>query len=478
MYKNILCVDCDGTLIRTDLIYEAILNLLKQSFHLIFLLPFWLLKGKAYFKDKVANYSNIDASLLPYNESFLEFLKSEKNSGREIALVTASHKRYADNIAEHLGIFATVIATQDGINMSGRKKADYLCHIFGERQFDYAGNGRVDLHVWRHAAKAIVVSSRNSLTDQVAKICRIDRIFSTNRFQLINIIEEIRFHQWLKNTLVFVPLVAAHKINNLEIVSQGILSFISFGFCASSGYIINDLLDLPSDRAHPIKQTRAFASGNLPVIYGVILSPLLLSLGIAIAMLLPLCFLFVLIGYWCITNIYSLWLKKFVIIDVITLAALYIIRIVAGGAATALIPSFWLLVFSLFLFISLAIIKRHAELMVISQENGKSTLGRGYRVADLPLLLSIGNTCGYISILVFALYINNPDVNKLYQNPTMLWLILPLLLYWISRVWLKSHRGEMDCDPVIFAMKDKISLVIAGLIVIILILSTLGISRR
>lgn len=458
MNKLPLCVDCDGTLLRTDLLHEAVFRLMKQSPFSLFLLPYWLLRGKAYMKSKLADRIVIDATLLPYNEPLVDYLKSEWEDGRHVVLATASHRKFAEAVAEHLGVFSEVVATDKDLNLSGGNKAGLLVKMFGEKGFDYAGNSRTDLKVWQHAAGAVVVNAPASLSSEAAQLCKVVQTFPSGPLRLGDYLKALRPHQWLKNVLVFLPLMAAHKIADWQLVINAVQAFVAYGLCASSVYLLNDLLDLPSDREHPRKRKRPFASGAVPISHGVLLIPLLLGAALVISSTLPGLFLLVLGGYYITTLAYSIWLKNRVLLDVITLAGLYTFRIIAGAAATAISPSFWLLAFSMFLFLSLALVKRYSELLVVLKQNKANALGRGYNVDDLPLLMSLGASSGFLSVLVMALYLNSPDVNKLYGHPQILWLILPFLLYWISRVWMKTHRGEMHDDPVIFAVRDRISM--------------------
>lgn len=472
MKKLPLCVDCDGTLLRTDLLHEAIFRLMKQSLFSLLLLPYWLLRGKAFMKAQLADRVIIDATLLPYNESLINYLKSERDEGRQIVLATASHHKFAKAVAEHLGIFNKVVATNSNMNLSGSNKANLLMEMFGERGFDYVGNSRVDLNVWRHAAGAVVVNASTSLANEVAQVCKLVKIFPLESRQLSHYLKALRLHQWLKNILIFLPLLAAHKVTDFQLVTNAVEAFLAYGLCASSVYLLNDLLDLPSDRAHPRKRNRPFASGAIPIIHGVLLIPLLLAAAFTISLMLPNLFLLVLFSYYLVTLIYSIWLKNNMLIDVISLAGLYTFRIIAGAAATSIAPSFWLLAFSMFLFLSLALVKRYSELLIVLQENKVNASGRGYHVNDLPLLMNLGVASGLLSVLVMALYLNSPDVNKLYENPQILWVILPFLLYWISRAWLKAHRGEMHDDPVIFAVQDRISIYTALVISVVILLAT------
>jgi 4-hydroxybenzoate polyprenyltransferase len=250
---------------------------------------------------------------------------------------------------------------------------------------------------------------------------------------------------------------------------RSVQGFIAFGFCASSVYLLNDLLDLTSDRKYPRKRMRPFASGRADVVTGIVLVPILLAIGIAIALTLPRTFLLTLVGYYTATLIYSLWAKRRVMVDVMLLAGLYTVRILAGAAAVSIVPSFWLLAFSMFLFLSLALVKRYSELISIGAASEHGLSGRDYETTDLPILSALGSASGYMAVLVLALYINSPDIAKLYRIPEAVWLLCPVLLFWISRVWVKAQRGEVHDDPIIFALKDRVSQVLGliGLAIIV-----------
>lgn len=465
--KNIkkapICVDCDGTLLNTDLLHEALFRLMRQAFFSIFLIPIWIVKGKANLKMQVASRVSIDAKLLPYNNALLNYLEIEKKKGHELVLATASPLKFAEAIKVHTGIFTSVVATEDNINMSGLNKAIRLVDLFGEKGFIYAGNDSNDFDVWRHASGAVVVNAPKSYIPRVNSLCPVIKYLPAKPIEIVEYFKELRVHQWLKNILIFLPILAAHKVNEIELLNNAILAFFAYCFCASSVYILNDLLDLPSDRSHPRKKNRPFALGSIPISHGVIIIPVLLILAIIASVKVSEVFLIVIAGYYLTTMIYSLSLKNKVVVDVITLSILYTFRIIAGAAATSITPSFWLLAFSMFLFFSLAMVKRYSELLIILSQKKVSASGRGYRVNDLPLLMSLGGSSGFLSVLVMALYINSLDNRGLYLYPIALWAILPILLYWISRVWLKAHRGEMHDDPLVFAIKDKISICVAGI---------------
>lgn len=455
-----LCIDCDGTLLHTDLLHESILLLVKQAPLSLMLLPVWLMRGKAYLKERIAERVRFDWSTLPYNDEVLKLIAKSRANGRSIVLATASPHAWASGIAEYLGIFDVVLATANGINLSGKHKAQRLSEMYGQKQFDYAGNGRSDLPVWTDSRLAIVVSSNASLVAAAGVVAQVTQVIGVPRVGFVAFLKGLRVHQWMKNMLVLVPLLAAHKVSDLGSITQAVLAFLAFSLCASAVYVLNDLLDLESDRQHIRKRARPFASGVIPVWQGVVLVPVLLGASILLAMPLPVAFFAVLTVYFSITLAYSLRLKRQVIVDVMLLAALYTMRIVAGAAATGIVPSFWLLAFSMFIFLSLAIVKRYSELLITLQQQKASAAGRGYFVSDLPVLASIGAASGMAAVLVLALYINDPETARLYPNKMWLWLVPPAILYWITRVWLKTCRSEIDDDPVVFAIKDWQSLVV------------------
>ncbi len=467
--KTVLCIDCDGTLIKTDLLHEAVLLLLKQAPVKLFSLFFWLLKGKSYLKKRIAESVKINFSTLPYNKEILNLIEEEKKKGRSVILATASPYPWAKGIEDHLNLFDEIIATDNHINLSGKNKAAKLVELYGERGFSYAGNSHTDLHIWKHADSATIVSSNSSLKRKVERQTEVSHVYSSSHATLFTYIKAIRLYQWLKNFLIFVPMLAAHKFGDPEVFINSILGFLAFGLCASSGYVLNDLLDLESDRLHIRKNKRPFASAVIPVWQGILLFPILLTCSYLIAISLPIKFVLVLTLYFFSSVTYSILLKKQVIADVILLAGLYTLRILAGSAGTGIIPSFWLLTFSIFIFLSLAIVKRHSELQVILQQNKKIPAGRGYSIDDLNVMMSLGVSAGMASVLVLALYINDPDTTGYYPYKLWLWLLPPILLYWVSRLWMKSNRSEIHDDPVIFAATDRQSLFLLVIVTLIIL---------
>ncbi|MFG3448714.1 UbiA family prenyltransferase [Stenotrophomonas sp. NPDC047960] len=462
-----LCVDLDGTLLRSDILYESLLALLARNPLYVFLLPFWLLGGKAAVKRQLASRVQLPAETLPYDERVLEMLRTTTQRPR--VLCTASDHLLVQPIADHLGLFEEVIASDGRTNLSGHNKGKALAERFGERGFDYMGNGRVDLQVWAHAGGAIVVNNGERLARDAARHTEVLGHLPAHNGGLLTWIKALRIYQWLKNLLVLVPLLTAHRFLEPTAVLDAGIAFLAFGLCASGVYLLNDLLDLTPDRMHPRKRKRPFAAGTLPLLHGLLMAPLLTLMGFALAWLCSPAFAGVLLCYYVMTLGYSLKLKRIVMIDVVLLAALYTVRIIGGTVAIGSELSFWLLAFSMFVFLSLAMLKRYTELAAALASGKEMAIGRGYAVADLPLVQSLGAAAGYIGVLVFALYINSPESLELYSNPKVLWLLCPMLLYWISRMWIVSHRGDMEDDPIVFAAMDRVSQVVIALCVIIVL---------
>ncbi len=465
-----LCVDLDGTLTPVDTLHENLMGLVRRAPAALLAIPIWLLSGKAKMKREMAARAHFDATNLPLNQPLLAWLKSERASGRRIVLATAADALIAEQVAEEAGVFDEVLASDGKSNLSGEVKRSALVDKFGERGFDYVGNERADERVWRSARKAIVVGSTGQI-ERARRVVEVDRSFPTGRASPMVWIKAIRLHQWVKNALIFLPALLAHKILQPDVLIKTVLAFLAFGLCASSVYVVNDLLDLSADRRHPRKSKRAFASGQLSVRSGGIAAVLLLSTAIAVTLYVGWMFAAVLAGYYVLTWSYSLRLKRAALVDVMTLAGLYTIRIIAGAAATLIPISFWLLAFSVFIFLSLGFVKRYTELDEARDAGNTKTPGRGYYAADLPLLMNLGVTAGYCTVVVVALYINSPDSQTLYRHQKPLWLICPLLLYWISRVWLLTTRGQMNDDPVVFALKDRISLLVVALLGLVVLIS-------
>lgn len=462
-----LCVDLDGTLIRSDLLVESALALLARQPLAIFSLIGWLFRGKAYLKRQIANRVQLDPVTLPYNVELLEWLREERTS-REIILCTASDAQLATPVAAHAGVFDDVLASNGEVNLSGSNKSKALVERYGEKGFDYIGNAPVDLAVWKHARAALVVEHGKTLSTAAAKVATVDRRFEIKRGSVRAWAKALRLHQWIKNILIFLPLLASHRALEIPADATTLLAFLCFGLCASSVYLTNDLLDLPSDRVHHRKRNRPFAAGTLPLVAGPIVAVLLLVTAFGLATLVSRQFLAVLAGYYVLTTAYSFHLKRVMMLDVVVLSTLYTTRILAGTAALHSKPSFWLLAFSMFFFLSLAMVKRYVELLALQAKGEVKASGRGYDVDDIPLIQSLGASSGYLAVLVLALYVDSTASMKLYEHPHYLWMLCPLLLYWISRTWAIAHRGVMHDDPVVFAVMDRTSRVIGVIAAIVI----------
>lgn len=459
--KAPLCVDLDGTLIRSDLLLESFVLLIKRNPLYLFLVPLWLLRGKAVLKAEISARVTLKAAALPYNTEFVDWLRAQRASGRSLWLCTAANERLAGAVAEHVGLFDGVLASDRTVNLAGSAKGSLLVERFGAGGFDYCGNEWRDLAIWRRGGGAIVVEGGARLEAEVARSNQVVRAFPRTARPLKSILRALRPHQWAKNVLVVVPLLAAHGAADPGSVGAALIAFIAFCLCASSVYLLNDLLDLEVDRAHARKSKRPFAAGDLSLLTGLLLAPLLLAAAVVIAAFLPPKFWLVLFTYYALTCAYSFALKGMILIDALSLAGLYTLRIIAGAAAVAVPLSFWLLLFSVFLFLSLAFVKRFAELESLRRQQRLRAAGRGYHVEDLFLLQSLGSASGYMSVLVLALYVNSPEIEVLYSRPKVVWILCVLMLYWISRVWMIAQRGLMHDDPVVFALKDRQSLGIA-----------------
>lgn len=457
-----LVVDLDGTLIRSNLLLESLVALLKKSVRSVFLLPLWLSRGRAALKTEVARRTEFDLSTIPFNEPFLEFLRREKKAGRTLVLATGASRKLAVEVADNLGLFDEVLATTHNRNLTSHSKLEALQERYGETGFDYAGNESADYPIWQAARHAIVVNAVPRVARWARQHARVEREFPSHGARPISYVQALRVHQWAKNLLLFTPLVAALRLTDAAALLQLGIGFLAFSLCASSVYILNDIVDVQDDRQHPRKCHRPFASGELSQLQGIVMIPALLGASVLLALLLPLQFLAVLGIYYATTLAYTFKLKQVEVLDVVALALLYTTRVFAGGAAADIHISFWLLAFSTFLFLSLAFAKRCAELAVVRDRGMEVARGRGYRVTDLPILFAMGIGAAYVATFVFGLYLNSPQVGANYQYPAFLWAFVPILLYWTTRVWLKTFRSEMHDDPVVFAARDPVSIGIAA----------------
>lgn len=469
-----LVVDLDGTLVHTDMLHESALRLLRDRPLDTLRIPFWLLEGKAALKQQLAARSRFEPQSLPYNHALLDWLRQQKAAGRSLILCTASDQSIAAAIAAHLDLFDEVIASDGALNLAGKNKAAVLEERFGHGGFDYVGNSNDDLAVWASARRAVVVNASDKLHKKAGQTCEVEKVFAPMKKGFTAWRRVLRLHQWLKNLLLFVPILAAHQFAGMDVWSALVIAICAFSLCASSVYIANDLLDLESDRQHPRKCTRPFASGQVPAWMGVLLAPVLLLAAVLLGSTVGKSFLMWLMIYFTLTCAYSWGLKRVMLVDCLTLALLYTLRIVAGAAAAGMGLSFWLLAFSIFLFLSLAFVKRYAELELQRQSGKEKVHGRGYYTSDAPLIQNLGISSGYASVLVLALYLNSDMVVKLYRIPEFVWGAVLVMLFWISWVWMQAHRGKMHDDPLVFAVKDRASLLAGVILLGVLLIGAMG----
>jgi 4-hydroxybenzoate polyprenyltransferase/phosphoserine phosphatase len=454
-----LVIDLDGTLIYSDLLWEALVLFLKKSLLRAWLLPLWLMKGKAAFKDRLAAAVELDPAALPYDRELLALIGEARAQGRQVVLATGSERRFADLIAGHLNLFDRVLATGDGLNLTSHNKARHLVELYGERGYDYVGNCNADLPVWLACATPYSVTAkpfrladgRSTATVGGARGSVVRALFTA-----------LRPRQWLKNLLVFLPMLAGHALN-LPTLLQSLVAFAAFSLCASSAYLLNDALDAQDDRAHPTKHKRPIANGSLPLPLALFASPLLALAALTLCAVFDPLLLLAVSVYFVTTVAYSVYLKRLLMVDIVTLAILYSLRVLGGSAATGIEPSFWLLAFSFFIFLSLALLKRHSELFNLARQGKEKTRGRGYTTADKGPIGIMGINSAFVSVLVFMLYFNSENVLELYHHPAWLFGIVPLLVFWLGRLWTLSFRGQVNEDPVLYVSKDKVSLVVLAL---------------
>ncbi len=433
-----LVVDLDGTLLRTDLLIESALCLIRQNPWVFFVLPLWLMHGIAALKHRIASRVSLDVAALPWRTDFVEDLRRQRAEGRSLILATGADERLARALAAHFKIFDLVLASDGIVNLCGEAKRRCLVERFGEQGFDYAASGeRGDGAVWRSARQAIRIKPE-------------PRTWTARR-------DALRLGQWMKNLLVFVPVIAAHRFNEPALMWKSVLAFVAFGLCASGGYLLNDLIDLDADRHHPQKRFRPLAAGRAPLAWALLMIPALVVAGCAIGTTVSPLLLLILLSYFACSAAYTLHIKKVAVLDVLFLAGLYTLRIMAGSAATGIWSSHWLLAFSSFLFFSLALVKRYAELVIMRRVQGDRAKARGYEIDDEELLAAMGIASGYLAVLVLALYMTSNKAESLYAHPGLLWTLCPLLLYWISHIWFTAHRGKMEHDPIVFATRDRTS---------------------
>lgn len=473
--QTVLVVDLDGTLTPTDTLHESLALLSRTRMLDLLRLPLWLLGGRARFKAELARRVQLNVAVLPWNEPVLEYLREQRLAGRRIVLATAAHRSIAEAVAEHLGLFDAVLSTGDGDNLKGEAKLRAILRSEGSA-FVYAGDSRADLKVWAGAAGAVLVGTTTAVESALRESgVPVEQQFPRPARNFMPWLKMLRVHQWLKNTLLFVPLLTAlpeHALAALWILTK---AFAAFSMAASATYIFNDLGDLANDRAHPRKRLRPLASGVIPIKQAAALSWALLATAFALAALTSTGFVVVLSIYVASTLTYSAALKSYVLLDVLTLALLYMLRIVAGAVTIAVPVSSWLLVFSGFMFFSLGMVKRCAELVTIQQQGRTAARGRDYRTDDLRVLFPLGVGASLSAAVVFGLFIAAPETASRYANHDVLWAVACGLTYWLGRLWIKTSRGEMHDDPVVYAMRNRGSrLIVAAMVLTVLVARFVG----
>jgi len=468
-----LVVDLDGTLVNGDTLLENVLSLIRHRPSCILMLPLWRLQGKAALKAKIAERFPLDGATLGYRRDLLEYLQSERARGRRLVLATAAHESIAAGAAEHLKIFDEVIASTASVNLKGKTKRDKLIERFGLKGFDYIGDNKADTPIWVACRIGHMAGSMNRLpSTALASGAQQGEVFANARPRLKTWIRAMRPHQWVKNLLVFAPTLLNHRLD-AGVLKSLVVTFFAFSFVSSATYINNDLFDLAADRQHPRKSKRPLASGDLSVKSGIFLALFLLIAGFALGGTVGLPLEACLLGYLCLTTFYSSFLKGKPIIDVIALASLYTLRLYAGGVVSGSFVSAWLFQFSIFLFISLAFVKRYSEMRRLFHEGQEVAPGRNYRASDLSIIGQAGMTAGFMGGLVLALYVNGGEIQRLYPRHEMLWGLCPLFVYWITRVWLVAHRGNMNEDPIVWAFKDRVSYIVGFLMFVSMLLATI-----
>ncbi len=470
--SNYIFVDLDGTLFKSDLFFEGLITLLKSNPWRFFQV-LWILisSGKAPAKAFLAEHVKPDLQLTPLTVHFFDYLINEKNTGRKIILATASNELWAKQVVQHFPVFEDYIASSVDYNNLGKNKLAKIKEYTKGAPFEYCGNDHSDLVIWAEAEEIVAVNASSKLLSKACAIKQPKYLFN-EQYRSIrkSLIKLLRPHQWAKNLLMFLPLCLAHKVFLIEELWSALLAFVVFSLTASAVYVLNDLADLEADRLHQSKNKRPLASADFPIKYVFVLVPALLLGAISLTCFLPINFAFILLIYFLITTAYSAYFKQVVVLDIIILSLLYTVRILAGGFATNIVVSFWLMAFSMFFFFSLAGLKRYVEL-VKSANLSNSIVRRGYSALDLNIVAIVGVSGGLVSVLVMALYINNSGLGVLYRDLEFLWMICPLLLYWITRIWILANRGQVNEDPVIFALKDRASYLVGLIAVVILYLA-------
>lgn len=465
-----LVVDLDGTLVQTDTLVESMFAAVRADPLILLRLPFWLMGGRAHLKQALARQSVFEVRTLPIQADLLHHLRAEKSRGRTLVLATGADAKIAHAVVDPLHLFDTVLASDGRVNLSGQCKRERLVTEFGERGFDYVGNSARDLPVWSSARRALLVAPSPRLAAAARRVTEVERVFSGSTRRVGDYLGAMRVRHWLKNILVLVPLLAAHRLYDPAMLMRGLLASLCFSLAAAGVYLLNDLLDLRADREHPHKRDRALACGRVPLMHGLLLFPgLWLAAGLLSLWLAP-PFLAALASYVAIMIAYSMRLKDVAIVDTLLLAAGYTLRIQAGALAVQLAVSPWLLVCSMALFFGLALLKRYAELVMLRLRAGRLVSIHAYRAADAALIAGLGLASGCIAVTLLALYPALDASDRHARWPV--WLVCALLLFWTGHMWLMAHRGRIHDEPVSFALRDRMSRIVGIVTLGILLVMT------
>jgi 4-hydroxybenzoate polyprenyltransferase/phosphoserine phosphatase len=463
--------DLDDTLIKTDLLFESVLKLVRTRPLLSLALPFWLLRGRAYVKDRVAGLVELDPALLPYREEILHHVRSRRDDGHQVILASASHHSFVESIAKYCQCFDMAHGSSGSVNLKASHKLAWIKSTTKE-EFEYIGDSAADVVIWSNSKHAVLVNPSRNVLGKVKSLGLSHETIYDNQPILKPILKQLRVHQWIKNTLLIVPALAAHKLENIDVWRNVLIGCVSFSCLASFVYVMNDMLDVENDRRHPTKKNRPFASGTLPIRLGLVMMIVLSLLSFSLGSLLGPKFLAVLGLYLGVNMAYSTRFKEVVMLDVVILASFYTMRLMAGSAATDTPISHWLLSFSVFFFLGLAMVKRYTELRRVVGKSQSAMHGRGYSAEDKIPVMVMGISSSMLAILILALYFASTDVQGLYRHPSRLWALAPLMLYWSGRVWMLAHRGQVDDDPVVFAVKDLQSWIVLGAAGLLLVVAT------
>ena len=464
-----LFVDLDKTLIKSDFLLESFVRYFSQNiFAPILCFGVLITKGKVGLKKFLSNKSQISIENLPYDQQVLDAIYQWKENcpQEKVILISATDQNIIEQIACHLKCFDAWYGTENE-NLKSEIKLKKIKDLTGDASFSYIGDSFADLVIWERAKKCYLVNPTKSLVKSVTKINDSIEIIVSKKSNLFSeIIKTIRVHQWVKNLLIFIPTILSLQ-PFVDLLGDLVSGFFAFSFIASAFYILNDLFDIENDRVHHSKKNRAFASGSLSINQGFFIFILLIAVAILISISLPQAFQLLLLLYAVATFTYSKYLKKLVIFDILTLSALYLLRVITGGALVELTISNWLLTFSVFFFLFLASVKRWVEL---DKLNAEVVTGRGYQISDKSFIANLSYFSGLISILVICLYIESQQALTLYNQSKILWLTPIILLYWVLETLFKVERGQIDEDPVKYALKSKTSyMALIGFIIIFLL---------